>query len=78
MAELYDGSQDEPLSPRCGDEYASDAAALVAQLGADGVDWLDRFLADYVFADEPLDRVLVKARELSQLPGRRERRVFDD
>jgi hypothetical protein len=78
MAELYDGSQEEPLSPRCGDECAADAAALVARLGADGVDWLDRFLADYVFADEPLDRVLVKARELSQLPGRSEPRVFDD
>jgi hypothetical protein len=60
------------------DEYAADAAALVERFGADGVDWLDGFLADYVFAGEPLDRVLVKARELSHLPARSKDVVFSD
>ncbi len=52
------------------DECAGDAAALVERFGADGVAWLDSFLADYVFGGEPLDRVLLRARELSHLPAR--------
>lgn len=58
--------------------YRADAAALVARLGRDGVEWLDAFLADYVFADEPLDHVLVKARQLSGLPSRCARAIVDD
>jgi predicted component of type VI protein secretion system len=42
------------------------------------VEWLDRFLADYVFEGEPLDQVLVEARHLGELPGRTERRSFND
>jgi len=52
------------------DECARDAAALADRLGAEGVAWLDSFLADYVFPDEPLDQVLRKAREVSRLPHR--------
>jgi len=43
---------------------------LADRLGAEGVAWLDSFLADYVFPDEPLDQVLRKAREVSRLPHR--------
>jgi hypothetical protein len=61
------------------DQCAQDAASLVGRFGADGIEWLDTFLADYVFLGEPLDRVLVKARELSGLPVRPHRRpAFDD
>jgi hypothetical protein len=52
------------------DECACDAAALADRLGAEGVAWLDSFLADYVFPDEPLDQVLLQAREISRLPPR--------
>ena len=52
------------------DESARDAAALARRLGAEGVEWLDAFLADYVLVGEPLDRVLVKARRLSHLAPR--------
>ncbi|CAN7412979.1 hypothetical protein LJR219_002619 [Phenylobacterium sp. LjRoot219] len=52
------------------DDCSAHAAALVERLGAEGVDWLDSFLADYVFRGEPLDRVLLRAREMSRLPPR--------
>lgn len=51
-------------------QSAEDAAALVARFGAEGVQWLDHFLADYLFAGEPLDEVMAKARRLSGLPSR--------
>jgi hypothetical protein len=69
MAQMHPGSQ-EAERKRWMDECAADAAALVERFGADGVAWLDSFLADYVFSGEPLDRVLLKARELSRLPLR--------
>lgn len=55
---------------RWSDQCGADAAALVERFGAEGVAWLDAFLADYLFVGEPLDRVLVKARELSRLTPR--------
>ena len=58
------------------DQCGADASALVERLGAEGVAWLDAFLADYIFVGEPLDRVLVKARELSRLAPR-PHSVFD-
>jgi|GEM_PF-3342941 hypothetical protein len=54
------------------------AAALIKRFGPDGVAWLDRFLADYVFEGEPLDQIVVAARELGKLPARRKRRSFHD
>ena len=62
------GGETEP--GRWTDQYGADASALVERLGAEGVAWLDGFLADYLFVGEPLDRVLVKARELSRLAPR--------
>jgi hypothetical protein len=59
-------------------ERAQDAAALVERLGADTVEWLDLFLADYVFAGEPLDQVLAEARRLGRLPARPARSAWDD
>jgi hypothetical protein len=55
---------------RWSDQCGADATALVEQFGAEGVAWLDSFLADYLFVGEPLDRVLIKARELSRLAPR--------
>ena len=55
---------------RCSDDCKLDAVALVERFGAEGVAWLDSFLADYIFSGEPLDRVLVKARELNRLAPR--------
>jgi hypothetical protein len=64
--------------PPASDEAASDAATLVSRFGRDGVEWLDRFLADYVFVGEPLDGVLQKARQLADLPPRMDGGAFDD
>jgi hypothetical protein len=55
---------------RWSDQCAADASSLAERLGVEGVAWLDAFLADYVFAGEPLDRVMVKARELCRLAPR--------
>ena len=52
------------------DQCGADASALVERFGIEGIAWLDNFLADYLFIGEPLDRVLVKARELSRLGPR--------
>jgi len=52
------------------DPYGADASGLVDRFGAEGVAWLDSFLADYLFVGEPLDQVLLKARELSRLAPR--------
>lgn len=60
----------EPEDERRRDEPSRHAAALVDRFGPDGVEWLDSFLADYVFGGEPLDRVLLRARELVRLPAR--------
>jgi hypothetical protein len=60
------------------EECARAAEALRKRLGPDGVAWLDDFLADYIFLGEPLDRVLVTARELCGLPPRRLAAVDDD
>lgn len=59
-------------------QSAKDAAALVERFGAEGVQWLDHFLADYLFEDEPLDQVMAKARQLSGLPSRAKSRSFRD
>lgn len=58
------------------DQRSADASALVERFGVEGVAWLDNFLADYLFVGEPLDGVLVKARELSRL-GPRPHSDFD-
>ncbi|CAN7447603.1 hypothetical protein LJR225_002983 [Phenylobacterium sp. LjRoot225] len=55
-----------------------DAAALVERFGPDAVEWLDLFLADYVFAGEPLDQVMTEARRLGELPARPVRSWFND
>lgn len=47
-----------------------DAAALAAKFRAADIAWIEAFLADYLFYNEPLDQVLAKARELSGLPPR--------
>jgi hypothetical protein len=60
------------------DEPTAKAAALVETLGAERLAWLDAFLDDYVFQGEPLDRVLVKARDLARLPRRPARSALDD
>jgi hypothetical protein len=60
----------EPRDDRWSAERTQDAAALVERLGAGGVAWLDLFLADYVFAGEPLDLVMAEARRLAKLPTR--------
>jgi len=74
---------DEPATSKLGTsethaDRTQDAAALVEQFGADGVDWLDSFLADYVFLGEPLDSVLINARKLAGLPARPEPELGDD
>ena len=71
-----DTFENEPGASR--DERTRDAALLVRRLGPDGVDWLDQFLADYVFVGEPLDGVMVRARELSGLPPRTKEAGLDD
>ncbi len=76
MAGLHAKSGNESLSWR--DSCAADAAALAERLGAEGVDWLDQFLADYVFNGEPLDQVLVKARQVARLPARPRVAALDD
>lgn len=64
---------------RWADHCGADASALVERFGIEGVAWLDNFLADYLFVGEPLDRVLVKARELSRLgPRPRSASEWDD
>ena len=60
------------------DERAQDASALIERFGADAVDWLDRFLADYVFEGEPLDQVMMEARRLGELPSRPARSFEDE
>lgn len=60
------------------DARSAHAAAIVQRLGPETIDWLDSFLADYVFDGEPLDRVMVKARELAGLPRRRPAGARDD
>lgn len=50
---------------------------LSDRLGRDGVEWLDSFLADYVFVGEPLDDVLVAARSLCGLPPRSPTQAVD-
>jgi hypothetical protein len=77
MADLHPEARDAERK-RWIDECAAAAAALAERFGAEGVEWLDGFLADYVFAGEPLDRVLLKARELSRLPARAREAVFSD
>jgi hypothetical protein len=67
---MTDAGALEPNAERRPDDCAVRAAALVARFGAADVEWLDDFLADYVFRGEPLDRVLLRARELSRLPHR--------
>jgi hypothetical protein len=68
MMTMTDRSDAEHIRRR--DQLGVDAAALVERMGAAGVGWLDDFLADYLFAGEPLDQVLAKARELCGLPPR--------
>ena len=75
---MTDAGALEPGAERRPDECSTRAAALVARFGAEGVEWLDGFLADYVFRGEPLDRVLLRARELSRLPRRPWPEVTDD
>jgi hypothetical protein len=60
------------------DDFGRDAAALAGRLGPEGVEWLDRFLEDYVFDGEPLDRVMAMARELSRLPPRARSAAAED
>lgn len=59
-------------------QRGQDAAKLIERFGADGVEWLDRFLADYVFEGEPLDQVMTTARHLGDLPVAPSRRSFSD
>lgn len=60
------------------DERTQAPSALIERFGPDAVEWLDRFLADYVFEGEPLDHVLVEARRLVELPSRPARSFDDD
>jgi predicted component of type VI protein secretion system len=63
---------------RWSEQRGQDAAKLIERFGADGVDWLDRFLANYVFEGEPLDQVMASARQIGELPVRTERQSFND
>ena len=73
----FDASPAELSDERQSDECGRDAAALVKNLGVQGVDWLDGFLADYLFAGEPLDLVMVRARALAGLSHRPRRAAVD-
>jgi hypothetical protein len=74
----FDQEASPCAAPAAGEPAVADATALLQRFGPDGVEWLDRFLADYLFLGEPLDRVLVRARELARLPARPEPVLQDD